>query len=278
MDRAVDSPEAGLKALMAWWREAGVDSAEAAAILEAPTPRAAAGAGEAPSQAAPAKAPLRPRAAKPPQRSAADDARAAAAAADSLPALRAALEAFDGCALKQTARQTVFCDGVEGAPVMVVGEAPGREEDAAGKPFVGRSGQLLDRMLGAIGLSRETNVFISNVIFWRPPGNRPPTQGEIAACLPFIERAVALARPRLLLLSGGFAAQTLLKRDDGVMRLRGKRLTCPLPPLTDPLHAMVMLHPAYLLRRPQDKRLAWTDLLACAAWADELGIDRPGSA
>lgn len=172
----------------------------------------------------------------------------------------------------------MFSDGVEGAPVMVVGEAPGREEDAAGKPFVGRSGQLLDRMLASIGLSREANVFISNVIFWRPPGNRPPTQGEVAACVPFIERAVALARPKLLILSGGFAAQTLLKRDDGVMRLRGKRLTCALPTLTEPLHAMVMLHPAYLLRRPQDKRLAWMDLLAFATWADELGIARQSGA
>ncbi len=274
MDLAADSPDVRLRALMAWWREAGVDSAEAAAILEAPMARSA------PAAAAPAAnaKPVRPRIAKPPPRAAAEDARAAAAAADSLPALRAALEAFDGCALKQTARQTVFSDGVEGAPVMVIGEAPGREEDAEGRPFVGRSGQLLDRMLASIGLSREANVFISNVIFWRPPGNRPPTQGEIAACVPFIERAVVLARPKLLILSGGFAAQTLLKRDDGVMRLRGKRLTCPLPALTDPLHAMVMLHPAYLLRRPQDKRLAWNDLLAFADWADELNVPRQGGA
>jgi uracil-DNA glycosylase len=274
MTGAVDSPDSGLRALLAWWREAGVESAEAVAILEAPL------AAPAPSEPPPAAEPARPvraRAVKPPQRNAADDARAAAAAADSLPALRAALEAFDGCALKRTARQLVFSDGIEGAPVMVVGEAPGRDEDAAGKPFVGRSGQLLDRMLGSIGFSRERNLFISNVIFWRPPGNRPPTQGEIAACSPFIEKAVALARPKLLILSGGFAAQTLLKRDDGVMRLRGKRLTASLATLTDPLHTMVMLHPAYLLRRPQEKRLAWLDLQALAAWADELGIARePG--
>jgi DNA polymerase len=261
-----------LRALMAWWRDAGVDSAEAQAILEAPAlappPRAA------PEPSRPA-APRKP--AKPPPASAAEDARAIAAAAATLPALRDALEAFDGCALKQTARRLVFSDGVEGAPVMLVGEAPGREEDAAGKPFVGRSGQLLDRMLATIGLSRQSNVFISNVIFWRPPGNRPPTQGEIAACVPFIERAVALAAPRLLILSGGFAAQTLLKRDEGVLRLRGKRLQCSLPGLTQPLSAMVMLHPAYLLRRPQDKRLAWMDLLAFADWADELGVARdPG--
>lgn len=262
--------ERALRALLGWWAEAGVDSAEAAAILAVPAMQ------EPAARAAP-KAPPKPpvrKASKPPPSSAPEDARRAADAAGTLAELRAALEAFQGCALKGTARQTVFSDGVEGAPVMVVGEAPGRDEDAEGRPFVGRSGQLLDRMLGSVGFSRSDNTFISNVIFWRPPGNRPPTQGEIAACLPFIERAVVLAKPRILILSGGFAAQTLLKRDDGVMRLRGKRLTCPLPALTEPLHAMVMLHPAYLLRRPQDKRLAWADLLALADWADELGIQR----
>ena len=264
MDARADS----LRSLMVWWRDAGVDSAEATAILEAPL----ATRGEPEAQKG-KPAPVR-KIAKPPTRSASDDARTAAAGATTLAELRAAIQAFDGCALKQTARQAVFSDGIEGADVMVIGEAPGREEDAAGKPFVGRSGQLLDRMLGAIGLSREANVFISNVIFWRPPGNRPPTQGEIAACLPFIERAVELARPKLLVLVGGFAAQTMLKRDDGVMRLRGKRLICPSASLTAPLHAMVMLHPAYLLRRPQDKRLAWLDLLAFATWADELGVKR----
>lgn len=254
---------------MAWWRDAGVDSAEAQAILEAPAPAAAA---PATGPSAPRAPPRKP--AKPPSASAGEDARALAATAGTLAELAEKIAAFDGCALKQTARQAVFSDGVEGAPVMIVGEAPGREEDAAGRPFVGRSGQLLDRMMASIGFSRASNVFISNVIFWRPPGNRPPTQGEIAACVPFIERAVVLARPRLLVLSGGFAAQTLLKRDEGVLRLRGKRLTCPLTGLTEPLNAMVMLHPAYLLRRPQDKRLAWMDLLAFAAWADELGIAR----
>lgn len=265
--------ERALMGLMAWWREAGVDFPEAQAILAAPTlapPKSAQAA------AAPHKPAIR-KAAKAPAQTAPEDARKAAAAAASLAELRDAIEAFDGCALKKTARQLVFSDGVEGAPVMVVGEAPGRDEDAAGKPFVGRSGQLLDRMLESVGFSRETNLFISNVIFWRPPGNRPPTQGEVAACVPFIERAVALARPKILLLAGGFAAQTVLKRDDGVMRLRGKKLTAALPGLTEPLHAMVMLHPAYLLRRPQDKRLAWQDLQVLAQWADELGVPRgPG--
>ena len=262
--------ERALRALLGWWAEAGVESAEAASILAAPVVR------EPETRAAPASAPkpVVRKLAKPPPSSAPDDARKAADGAPTFGELRAALEAFQGCTLKGTARHTVFSDGVEGAPVMVVGEAPGRDEDAEGRPFVGRSGQLLARMLGSIGFSRTDNIFISNVIFWRPPGNRPPTQGEIAACLPFIERAVVLAKPEILVLAGGFAAQTLLKRDDGVMRLRGKRLKCALPALTEPLHAMVMLHPAYLLRRPQDKRLAWADLLALADWADELGIQR----
>jgi len=264
----MDGGEESLRSLLVWWREAGVDSAEASAILEAPRPDRA----EAASLKA-KPAPVR-KIARPPPRSAAEDARAAAGRANSLAELREALEAFDGCALKQTARHLVFSDGIEGADVMVVGETPGREEDAAGKPFLGKSGQLLDRMLGAIGFSRDANLFISNVVFWRPPGNRQATQGEVAACVPFIQRAVELAAPRLLILSGNLAAQTFLQRDDGVMRLRGKRLTCTLPALTEPLHTMVMLHPAYLLSRPQDKRLAWTDLQAFAAWAEEIGVAR----
>jgi uracil-DNA glycosylase len=266
-----DAPNA-LRSLLDWWGLAGVTSAEADLILAAPTH----------------DPPLRQEAPPPPPKrkvstpvaktaaagTGAEDARAAAAAATTLPELEEALARYEGCSLKRTAKSTVFMDGTAQAPVMLVGEAPGRDEDAAGKPFVGPSGRLLDKMLGAIGLSRTENVLITNVIFWRPPGNRPPTQGEIAACLPFVDRAIALARPKLLLLAGGSAAQTVLKRDDGVMRLRGKRLSCPLAGGPETVHAMVMLHPAYLLRRPQDKRLAWMDLLALADWADELGIER----
>jgi DNA polymerase len=168
----------------------------------------------------------------------------------------------------------VFGDGAEDAEVLLIGEGPGREEDEQGRPFVGRSGQLLDRMLSAVGLSRQSNIYISNVVFWRPPGNRPATQGELAACLPFVERLIELKRPKLLMLAGGVAAQTVLRRAEGVTRLRGRRLTYSQPGSTLSLNAMVVLHPAYLLRQPQQKRLAWADLLALEAWMDELGIAR----
>jgi DNA polymerase len=188
--------------------------------------------------------------------------------------LRAAVATFDGCALKATARTTVFSDGVDDAPVLILGEAPGKDEDERGKPFVGRSGQLLDVMLNQIGLSRQSNVLISNTIYWRPPGNRDPTQGEIVACLPFVERLIELTQPKLLILTGKAAAHTVLRREDGVMKLRGRRLNYTREGLTAPVNAMVMLHPAYLLRQPQQKRLAWADLLLAETWLDELGVVR----
>lgn len=201
-----------------------------------------------------------------------DNARKLAAAASSVAELRKAVESFEGCALKSTARNTVFSDGPDAAEVLLIGEAPGKDEDEKGRPFVGRSGQLLDRMLSQIGLSRESNLLISNTIYWRPPGNRDPTQGEIMACLPFVERLIELMRPKLLILTGKAAAHTILRREDGVMKLRGRRLhyTGAGPPI----NAMVMLHPAYLLRQPHQKRLAWADLLAAEAWLDELGFAR----
>jgi DNA polymerase len=204
-----------------------------------------------------------------------ETARALAAAAGSIAELRQAVEKFEGCALKATARTTAFCDGVLGAPVLLLGEAPGKEEDEQGKPFVGRSGQLLDRMLAQIGLSRASNVLISNTIYWRPPGNRDPTQGEIVACLPFVERLIELANPTLLLLTGKAAAHTVLKREDGVMKLRGRRLFYAREGQAGRINTMVMLHPAYLLRQPQQKRLAWADLLAAETWLAELGVALP---
>lgn len=161
--------------------------------------------------------------------------------------------------------------------MLLIGEAPGKDEDEQGKPFVGRSGQLLDRMLAQIGLSRKHNILISNTIYWRPPGNRDPTQGEIVACLPFVERLVELTNPKLLILTGKAAAHTMLKREDGVMKLRGRRLNYVRDGMPAPVNTMVMLHPAYLLRQPQQKRLAWADLLAAETWLDELGVARaPG--
>jgi DNA polymerase len=203
-----------------------------------------------------------------------ENARKLAAAARSVAELRVAVQSFEGCSLKATARNTVFSDGPDDAQVLLIGEAPGKDEDERGKPFVGRSGQLLDRMLAEIGLSRRSNILISNTIYWRPPGNRDPTLGETMACAPFVERLIALLRPKLLILAGKSAAHSVLKREDGVLKLRGRRLLYTREGLEAPINVMVMLHPAYLLRQPQQKRLAWADLLMAEAWLNELGVER----
>ena len=161
---------------------------------------------------------------------------------------------------------------MKSARVLVIGEAPGRDEDLAGKPFVGRSGQLLDRMFAEIGLSRTKNLLITNVIYWRPPGNRNPDPAELAHCLPFVERTLALMQPQAVFLIGGVAASALLPAKDGVLKMRGRAFTLETRGLTKPVNAMVMLHPAYLLRRPQDKRLAWADLIAAETWLKSLGV------
>ena len=193
---------------------------------------------------------------------AAAEALALAKACNSLEELRAAIARFEGVALKTTAKQSVFADGVPGANVMLVGEAPGREEDESGKPFVGAAGQLLDRMLAAIDLSRAENVYISNIVNWRPPGNRQPTQTEILISMPFIERHIFLAKPKLLILAGGVSAKALLRTEDGIMRLRGRKTRYVSTDGALELPAFPIFHPSYLLRRPQEKRLAWADLLA----------------
>jgi DNA polymerase len=192
---------------------------------------------------------------------AAADARAIANAATTLAELEAALRAFDGCPLKVTATSTVFCDGNADAEVMLVGEAPGSEEDRQGKPFVGPAGQLLDLMLAAIGLDRAESVYITNILPWRPPGNRKPNHAEIAVCLPFIERHIVLKSPKLLIMAGGTSASALLGTTDGIMRLRGKWVDYSTPGLPAPIPAMPMLHPSFLLRQPAMKREAWRDLL-----------------
>jgi DNA polymerase len=179
-----------------------------------------------------------------------------------LDALKAALEAFDGCALKATASRTVFEDGTRGARIMVVGEAPGREEDMEGRPFVGKSGQLLDRMFAAIGRSRA-DLYIANVVPWRPPGNRTPTPQEIRVCEPFIRRQIELARPDLLVCVGAPAMQTLLDITEGIMRSRGR--VVPYVAGDRTIKAMPILHPAYLLRTPIAKRQAWRHMLAIEA-------------
>jgi uracil-DNA glycosylase family 4 len=186
-------------------------------------------------------------------------ARQRAATAATLDELRQHMAEFDGCNLKFTAKNLVFADGNPQADVMLVGEAPGRDEDLEGLPFVGRSGQLLDRMLAAIGLDRQS-VYIANVIPWRPPGNRTPTPQETEICRPFIERQVELVNPRVLITLGGPSAKTLLHAKEGVLRLRGNWKTHTTASGTT-IPAMPTLHPAYLLRNPAHKKLAWRDFL-----------------
>jgi DNA polymerase len=183
-----------------------------------------------------------------------------AAAARSLAELHAALAAFDGCALSATATNLVFADGNPDSGLMLVGEGPGAEEDRAGKPFVGPSGQLLDRMLASIGLDRG-RYLITNLIPWRPPGNRNPTDNEVLTCLPFLLRHIALVRPRRLVLLGALATRAILGGTAGIRRLRGRWAQASIPGLDEPVAALPMLHPAYLLRTPGAKRDAWADII-----------------
>lgn len=219
-----------------------------------PGPSAAPSRPPAATAARPKAAP--PRAAAPPV---AQDAAARAAAAPTLAALREALAAFDGCALRETATNLVFADGNPAADLMLIGEAPGAEEDRAGLPFVGTSGRLLDRMIASIGLDR-TQVLITNILPWRPPGNRAPADAEIAACLPFLHRHIALVRPRHLVLLGATAARALIGGKDGIRRMRGRWYPIDVPGLPAPVPALATYHPAYLLRTPAAKRDLWADL------------------
>ena len=192
----------------------------------------------------------------------------AARACNTIAELEAAIRAFDGCALKATATNTVIARGNPQARLMIVGEAPGRDEDAQGLPFVGESGQLLDKMLKAIGRD-ESNVYISNMLFWRPPGNRDPSTEEIVACRPFIERLIELVQPKVLVCTGKFSTATLLGTTQGITRVRGRWHEYSKGDVMVP--AMPMLHPAYLLRQPGVKREAWRDMLELAAKLEELG-------
>ena len=184
-----------------------------------------------------------------------------ATACTGLDQLVAAVRAFDGCALKRTATTTVIGDGNPEADLMIVGEAPGAEEDRQGLPFVGPAGRLLDRMLASIGLDRSA-VYITNMLPWRPPGNRSPTAEELAICQPFLERQVELIAPRILVLVGGIAAKALLNRREGITRLRGQWFPFSTPRMEGTIQATATFHPAYLLRTPSAKREVWRDLLA----------------
>lgn len=249
-------------ATLNWLVEAGADEAIAgepvnrlvAKAAITPMPVAAPRPATSPRATVAARAPV----AAPASDDAIGGAMAAAASATSLAELQAALEAFDGCALKRTATNTVFADGVAHAPVMLIGEAPGRDEDRSGKPFVGRAGQLLDKMLAAIGLDRKANAYITNVINWRPPDNRDPSPEEAAACLPFLRRHIELANPQVIILLGAVAARHVVGVSDGIMKLRGRWMEYRVGERMVPL--MPTLHPAYLLRQPAHKKLAWRDL------------------
>lgn len=197
------------------------------------------------------------------------DAREAAAGADTLESLRTALESFEGCALKRTATNLVFARGNPGADVMFVGEAPGAEEDRAGLPFVGPSGKLLDRMLSHIGLD-EQSVYITNILFWRPPGNRNPTDPEVAACLPFVRRHIVLMQPRILVTLGRPAMNAVLGINERITRARGRWFDYEDGSLDASIPAMPTFHPAYLLRNPAQKREAWMDLLTLRERLDQL--------
>jgi uracil-DNA glycosylase family 4 len=191
-------------------------------------------------------------------------------AANSLAELKTALEDFDGGALKRSATNTVFADGIPEGRVMFIGEAPGRDEDRSGKPFVGRAGQLLDKMLASISLDRSRNAYITNVINWRPPDNRDPTPEEAAMCLPFLRRHIELANPGVIILLGAVAARHVMGISEGIMKSRGRWIEYRVGDRMVPV--MPTLHPAYLLRQPAHKKLAWRDLQAVAARLESLGL------
>ncbi len=283
-------------ALLRWYLEAGVDeavgedpldryalsAAQAAAQAAArpaatPASRPASGGQQAPAPSRQAPPTPRAPAAAPPAQSLADSPRQAAqsaahqaAGAKTLEDLRRVMEGFAGCPLKATATHTVFGDGNPGGALMVIGEAPGIDDDRLGLPFIGEIGRMLDRMLASIGQTRET-FYVTNVLPWRPPGNRTPTDAEVAVCLPFLERHIELIQPRALLLLGQLAAKTVLARPEGIMKLRGRWQNHASPGLSHPIPAIATFNPEYLLRSPAQKRLAWRDLLDLKQKLREMG-------
>ena len=268
------SGDQAIRALLDWYALAGVDqaidvvprdryreaaamSATAAAARQATPPSAP------PPDTAAQREPSSPAPPPPllPPGDATWSAQEIASACTGLDQLVAAVRAFEGCALKRTATNTVIGDGNPQARLMIVGEAPGAEEDRQGLPFVGPAGRLLDRMLAAIGLDRSA-VYITNMLPWRPPGNRSPTAEELAICQPFLERQIELIAPRILVLVGGIAAKALLNRREGITRLRGQWFPFSTPRMGGTIQATATFHPAYLLRTPSAKREVWRDLLA----------------
>lgn len=283
MSRSIQNP---YLAALDWMVSAGADEA----ILDSPNDRTAAFsrisaapasiAGAVPEKSAPVAMISQPAPMPDLAGTAQTRARAAeiAAGCGSLEELAAAIAAFDGLAIKKTASSLVFADGNVGAHVMLIGDAPGTEDDEAGRAFAGRAGQLLDRITASIGLSRgaedmERGVYLSNILNWRPPGNRSPTQSEIDISLPFIERHIALAKPKLLILCGGVVAKALLGRDESLSRLRGKiheyrRRTEGAPADTSAMPAIVTYHPEFLLKTPAQKKSVWADMLMVRAYKE----------
>jgi uracil-DNA glycosylase family 4 len=269
MNLAID-PRA-VESLLAFWGDAGVE----ASYADDPIDRLAEGAAmlrarkepPAPVALAPVLTPAFGRG--PDLGAVVAEAQALAAACADMAALAAAIAAFDGCPLKtQGARQAVVSRGPVDAPLMIIGEAPGPDEDLQGAPFVGRAGQLLDRMLKAAGLLDR--AFVTNTVFWRPPGNRTPTPQEQAVCAPFLERAIQLVQPKILLLVGGASAKSLLKREEGILSLRGRWFEWTAGDGKTELPALPTLHPAFLLRKPEAKKKAWSDMLTLSE-----RLDRP---
>jgi len=295
MVQTSDLSDADAAALLAWQVAAGADEAildepvdrtRPAPAVPAPPPAMPRGVAEAPPAFAGAAAPLPPRPAirpaAPPSRPTqarpapastplvAQDAKALAASCKTIAELEQAVRVYDGCGLKKTATNTVFADGNPEARLMFVGEAPGADEDRQGKPFVGLSGKLLDRMLEAIGYDR-TSAYITNILFWRPPGNRQPTPQEIQQCLPFVVRHIELVRPDVLVLLGGTSAKTILNQTEGILRLRGRWFEYRTDENLPVIPAIPTLHPAYLLRSPGQKREAWRDFLALKLRLSDVG-------
>ena len=273
-------------ALLRWYVDHGIDETigeEAIDRFALPPPAAVAAAPAAstgpaassPAAPTPIRAPIAPPVARAPvpleSPQLAEDAREVSRRATTIAELEEAVRAFEGCALKRTAKNTVFADGVAGAPVMIVGEAPGADEDRLGKPFVGVSGQLMDRMFAAIGMSRERDLYITNILFWRPPGNRTPTLSEQAICLAFTRRHIELARPKVVVLAGGTAVKAVLNTTEGITRLRGKWTNLTLDDGSE-VPALPTFHPAYLLRTPASKRQSWADLLSLDKRLRDLGV------
>jgi DNA polymerase len=259
-------PDADALAMLDWYRAAGVDIA----VGDEPVDRFATSAATPPRRVLPAAAGPAP-APVPAARLVTDPAetREIAAAATTLEQLRAAMDAYDGCVLKHRATQLVFADGNPEARIMLVGEGPGEQEDKQGKPFVGRAGQLLDRMLGAIGLDR-TKVYIANMVPWRPPGNRNPTPDELAQCAPFLHRQVELVNPKLLVTLGNVPTQALFSTSQGITRMRGQWKTLEINAWQGA--ALPTLHPAFLLRTPSAKAQAWKDMLSLKAAMAREGL------